>query len=115
MTRRRNSAGIVLRIIFALILNGTAPGAAALREASTMTVEVTSLGELRQTPKRATAGSVIRLAAGTYGILGDDQPQDDSGYAIAKPDLATRRREYDPPRLHQSQQGLAEMQALIVS
>jgi hypothetical protein len=63
---------IVFGIVFALTLAGASPGTAAPREGPPIRVEVSSLEELRQALARATPGSVIRMAAGTYQIFAED-------------------------------------------
>src|SRR5258708_4283338 len=72
MTQRANAQRIIFGIPFAMSLAGASPGAAAPREGPPIRVEVSSLEELRQALGRATPGSVIRMAAGTYQIFADD-------------------------------------------
>lgn len=72
MPHRANAPGIIFGIVFALSLAGASPGAAAPREGPPIKVEVSSLEELRQALERATPGSVIRVAPGTYQIFAED-------------------------------------------
>lgn len=57
-----------------MMLVVAASAAAAPREGPPIKVEVSSLDGLRQALERATPGSVIRLAPGTYPIFADDPP-----------------------------------------
>ena len=72
MSHRANAPGIIFGIVFGLFLVGASPGAAAPRDGPPLRVEVSSLEELRQALERATPGSVIRLASGTYQIFAED-------------------------------------------
>jgi hypothetical protein len=72
MSHRANALVIICGIALGLFLIGAPLGAAAPRDGPPINVEVSSLDELRQALERATPGSVIRLAAGTYPIFADD-------------------------------------------
>ena len=61
--------GIVGVLFFAAAAQAASPG-----EGVPITVDVSSLRELKQAIERATPGSVIRLAAGTYSMFADDAP-----------------------------------------
>jgi hypothetical protein len=74
MSRRANPLGVLIGIVLGLSLMGTAPGTAAPRKGPPIAVEVSSLEELKRALKKATPGSVIRLAAGTYQIFAEDPP-----------------------------------------
>jgi hypothetical protein len=74
MSHRANARGITLGIALGLLLIGPAPGWSAPRDGPPAKVDVSSLAELRQALERATPGSVIRLAAGTYEVFADDPP-----------------------------------------
>ena len=74
MSRHSNALGIILGIALGLFAIGVSPVAIALREGPPTEVEVSSLDGLRQALERATPGSVIRLAAGTYELFADDPP-----------------------------------------
>jgi hypothetical protein len=67
-------ARVIVGIVLALSLIGAPPAAAAPRAGPPINVDVSSLEEFRQALDRATPGSVIRLAAGTYSIFADDPP-----------------------------------------
>ena len=72
MLHRARPLGIVIGIAFGLCLMAVEPGKAAPRKGPPLGVEVSSLEELRQAVEKATPGSVIRLAPGTYQIFADD-------------------------------------------
>ena len=61
-------------IVVGLLLAAGVTEAVTPRAGPPINVDVSSLQELRQAAKRATPGSVIRLAAGTYRLFADDLP-----------------------------------------
>ena len=61
-------------IVVGLLLATGLSHAATPREEPPITVEVSSLQGLREAAERATPGSIIRLAAGTYRRFADDPP-----------------------------------------
>ena len=64
----------IIGIVVGLLLAAGATEAATPRAGPPINVEVSSLQELRLAAERATPGSVIRLAAGTYRLFADDPP-----------------------------------------
>lgn len=65
--RRANALALLLGIVFALlVVSSPSANGAAPRERPPITVEVSSLEELRQAAEKAMPGSVIRLTARTY-------------------------------------------------
>jgi hypothetical protein len=68
---RENNRDRVAIIVGGALL-GPATALAAPRNGPAITVEVSSLDELRSALDRATPGSVIRLAAGIYQIYSED-------------------------------------------
>ena len=61
-------------IVVGLLLAAGVTEAVTPRAGPPINVDVSSLQELRQAAERATPGSVIRLAAGTYRLFADDLP-----------------------------------------
>jgi hypothetical protein len=74
MWQRAKPLSIVIGIVLGLCLIGAVSGTAAPRKGLPIAVEVSSLEELKQALEKATPGSVIRLAAGTYQIFAEDPP-----------------------------------------
>ncbi len=74
MSQHSRALGVVLGVTIGLFGIGASPAATAVRDGPPINVEVSSLEGLRQALDRATPGSVIRLAAGTYQIFADDPP-----------------------------------------
>jgi hypothetical protein len=74
VARCANTPTFIFGIAVGLLLAAASAEAAAEREGPPVTVEVSSLQELRQAVERVTPGSVIRLAAGTYRIFADEPP-----------------------------------------
>jgi hypothetical protein len=69
-----NGPRFTFRVAVGLLLAvGVAKGAPP-RDGPPITVEVSSLQELKQAAERATPGSVIRLSAGTYQVFAGDPP-----------------------------------------
>ncbi|HET7096033.1 MAG TPA: hypothetical protein VFJ68_01495 [Casimicrobiaceae bacterium] len=68
-TRPRTRAFGVVVLLFAAT---AAPQAAAVRDGPPITVEVSSMDEFRAAAARATPGSIIRIAAGTFAMTADD-------------------------------------------
>jgi len=69
-----NGPGFIFQMALGLLLGVGLADAATPREGPPITIEVSSLQALTQAAERATPGSVIRLAAGTYQMFADDTP-----------------------------------------
>ena len=86
MSQHSNALGLILGIAIGLLGIGVSPIAIAVREGPPTEVEVSSLDGLREALERATPGSIIRLAAGTYEIFADDPPlRHQGGPGTARP------------------------------
>jgi hypothetical protein len=71
MPGRSRLHGIAFGIVLGILLMGS-PAPAEVLKGPPITVEVSSLDELKRALEKATPGSVIRLAAGIYQIYADD-------------------------------------------
>ena len=74
MWQRAKPLSIVIGIVLGLCLIGAVSGTSAPRKGLPIAVEASSLEELKQALEKATPGSVVRLAAGTYQIFAEDPP-----------------------------------------
>ena len=72
MTHRADSRTRAFGIVVGLLAAAAAPAAAAVRDGPPITVEVSSMQAFRAAAERATPGSVIRVAPGTYSMSADD-------------------------------------------
>jgi len=65
---------LIVSIVFVPLLAAAAPETADKRVGRPITIDVSSIQELLHAVERATPGSVIRMAPGTYLMLADDPP-----------------------------------------
>jgi hypothetical protein len=72
VTHRTNERAPAFGIVVWLLVAATAPEALAVRDGPPISVEVSSMQEFRAAAERATPGSVIRVAPGTYSMSADD-------------------------------------------
>jgi hypothetical protein len=72
MPTRSRFHGMAFGIVLGILQFLTSPAPAAALKGRPVTVEVSSLDELKRALSMATPGSVIRLAAGIYQIYADD-------------------------------------------
>ena len=72
MTHRTHTRTRAFGIVVWLLAAAAPPGAAAVREGPPITIEVSSMVEFRAAAERATPGSVIRIASGTFAMTADD-------------------------------------------
>jgi hypothetical protein len=72
VTPLMNTRTLALGIVACVVIGAAANAAAAVRNGPPITVEVSSMQEFRAAAKRATPGSVIRVAAGIFAMTADD-------------------------------------------